>query len=78
MEFINLETLQHVVSKMLNKPVVELTYETKMLHGGTVGQVYLVQGQATTVEGVSLPYQLVLKIQKKYTKNLLIVPKHDT
>lgn len=68
MEFINLETLQQVVSKMLNKPVVELTYETKMLHGGTVGQVYLVQGQATSLEGVSLPYQLVLKVQKKWER----------
>ena len=68
MESINQATLQQVVSKMLSTQITELTYETEMLQGGTVGQVYLIHGEATTKTGTLLPYRLVLKNQKKWER----------
>ena len=68
MESINLATLQQVVSTMLSTQITELTYETEMLQGGTVGQVYLIHGEATTLTGTRLPYRLVLKNQKKWER----------
>jgi tRNA A-37 threonylcarbamoyl transferase component Bud32 len=62
------ETLTHVLSKMLSVNIVHATYQTRQLHGGTLGNVQLVAGMAVTNDGGELPYRVVLKIQKKWER----------
>jgi hypothetical protein len=50
---------------MLGRPVARADHETTPLGGGTVGQVRLVTGMATTVDGESLPFRLVWKTQPR-------------
>jgi len=65
---LNVQTLQRVVSTLLAVPVTEVTYETQALHGGTLGQVSLISGKAITIAGQTLPYKVVLKVQKKWER----------
>lgn len=62
------KTLLYVLSKMFKIQVINATHQNKKLHGGTVGDVYLVSGTAETVKGEALPYNVVLKIQKKWSR----------
>ena len=65
---INAKTLTDVLCKMLGSSVTNAEYKTKRLHGGTVGEVRLVTGVAVTAGGEKLPYNVVLKIQKKWER----------
>ncbi len=63
---IKTETLGLVLSKMLGETIVQTDYQTERLHGGTLGDVRLVVGEAKTASGDHLPYKVVWKSQKKW------------
>ena len=65
---INPETLTHVLSKMLGKPIRRADYHTQELQGGTLGDVYLVTGMAEDAAGAQLPYQVVWKTQMQWER----------
>ena len=65
---INIKTLTQVLGKMLRKDIIKADYQTKSLHGGTLGDVRLVTGTAETNDGELLPYSFVLKSQKKWER----------
>lgn len=65
---IKAETLTQVLSKMLNTEIAHADFQTKQLHGGTVGDVQLVSGNAKTADGGTLPYKIVVKTQKKWER----------
>ena len=62
------ETLTQVLSKMLFTKIISVDFQVKQLHGGTVGNVQLVTGNAKTADGGNLPYKIVLKTQKKWER----------
>lgn len=53
---------------MLDTNIIHADYKTQQLHGGTLGNVQLVTGFAETIDGKSLSYHIVLKIQKKWER----------
>ncbi|MCL2812047.1 MAG: phosphotransferase [Clostridia bacterium] len=65
---VDLQTLIHVLSKMLGLDIRHADYETQRLHGGTLGDVWLVVGMAETAKGVKVPYRVVWKTQKKWER----------
>ncbi|WP_026906824.1 aminoglycoside phosphotransferase family protein [Paucisalibacillus globulus] len=65
---IRFETLIYALSQRFKKDIISADYETMRLQGGTVGNVYLVTGNAETVVGEKLPYRIVLKAQKKWER----------
>jgi thiamine kinase-like enzyme len=64
---INDKTLCAVLSKMLNAEVTGAEHTASGLHGGTLGDVRLIEGTAETAGG-KLPYKVVLKTQKKWER----------
>ncbi|WP_195574989.1 aminoglycoside phosphotransferase family protein [Paenibacillus sp. 1001270B_150601_E10] len=68
MSEIKAETLTPILSKMLGTKINCADFQTKTLHGGTVGNVQLVTGNAQTTDGGTLPYIIVLKTQKKWER----------
>lgn len=68
MSEIKSETLTLVLSKMLRTKIIFSDFQTKQLHGGTVGDVQLVTGNARTTDGWILPFKIVLKVQKKWER----------
>lgn len=62
------EILKYVLIKMLGKTIINGTYETKQLPGGTLGDVRFVAGIAETVDSEKLPYKVVWKKQKKWER----------
>lgn len=62
------EKLVFVLSKMLCVTIINADYQTIQLHGGTLGDVKLVIGEAETTNKEKLPYKLVLKTQKKWER----------
>ena len=62
------ETLKKVLGKALSQDIIEVSFETEQLKGGTVGDVKLVYGVAITLEGKKLPYKVVYKRQKKWER----------
>lgn len=62
------ENLKEVLSKMLNRQIEQVTYETEKLHGGTLGDVQLISGLATCEEKIESPYKVVFKTQKKWAR----------
>ena len=65
---IKTETLTQVLTQMLGEAVTHADYKLTPLKGGTVGEVYLVTGTATTATAQS-PYKIVLKVQKKWERH---------
>ena len=65
---INIETLIAVLSKMLDTQVCRVEYKTTQLHGGTVGNVVLLSGIAEISNKNTLPFNVVLKITKKWER----------
>jgi hypothetical protein len=65
---IRTETLTQVLSKMLGTKIICVDFEAKQLHGGTLGDVQLVTGNAKTADGGKLPYKIVSKTQKKWKR----------
>lgn len=68
MSEIKAETLTQVISKMLGTTIISIDFQSKPLHGGTLGDVQLVTGHATTGDGVQSPYKIVLKTQEKFNR----------
>jgi hypothetical protein len=64
MNEIKAESLKLVLSKMLNTKIIGVDFHTKQLHGGTLGDVQLVTGNAKTNDGGRLSYDIVSKTQK--------------
>ena len=65
---IKLETLIHVLSDVLSVRIVHADYKTTQLHGGTLGDVRLVIGEAEASDGKKIPYQFVWKKQKRWER----------
>lgn len=65
---IKIEILNYALSQLFNTEIISADCETVPLHGGTVGSVYLATGNADTANGETLPYRIVLKIQKKWER----------
>ncbi len=68
MNKIELETLINVLNKIFQTSIVSADYQTKQLHGGTLGDVQLITGIAITVDNKEIPYKVVLKIQQKWER----------
>ena len=64
---ININTLKVVLCKSTKHDIIDVDYQTKELHGGTVGNVYLITGIAKTARE-ELPFHIVLKISKKWER----------
>jgi hypothetical protein len=62
------ETLIKVLKKALGQEIMEVSFETEQLKGGTVGEVMLIYGMARTIEKKELPYKVVYKRQKKWER----------
>ena len=60
--------LMRVLSKMLGTSIIHTDYKIKQLQGGTLGDVRLFTGVAETFDGRKLPYNVVLKVQKKWER----------
>lgn len=60
--------LTDALGKMLGAEVVHADCQESRLHGGTLGDVRLLTGTAQTAQGERLPFQLVLKTQKKWER----------
>jgi len=63
-----IETLSRALSKMFNKTVVNAAYRFKEIQAGAVGDVRLIEGTAETDLNEKLPYKLVIKTQKKWSR----------
>nr|WP_183582979.1 aminoglycoside phosphotransferase family protein [Paenibacillus rhizosphaerae] len=68
MSEIQAETLAQVLSQMHGTKIICADIQTTPLHGGTVGNVQLVTGKATTTDGGEITYRIVLKTQKKWDR----------
>lgn len=68
MSEIKTETLTLVLSKMLGTKIICVDFQAKQLHGGTVGDVQLITGNAKTTDGGELPYTIVSKMQRKWER----------
>lgn len=71
---INPQTLTYVLSNMLESnmlgaEIIHADYQTRQLHGGTLGDVRLVTGIAHASDGRMLPFNIVLKTQKKWERH---------
>lgn len=62
------ENLKKVLGKAWGQEIIDVSYATEQLKGGTVGEVMLVYGVAITVEKKELPYKVVYKRQKKWER----------
>jgi len=62
------ETLTKVLGKMLGVPINHAGYQLTELQGGTLGDVWLVEGIAETANGDKLPYRVVWKTQVKWER----------
>lgn len=60
--------LRAAVSKQLGSPVRIAAYQAAPLHGGTLGDVRLISGDARHGGGRTLPFRIVLKTQKKWER----------
>ncbi|WP_135549928.1 aminoglycoside phosphotransferase family protein [Paenibacillus cymbidii] len=68
MNELKVETLSRILSKMLGTKIIGVDFHMKPLRGGTLGDVQLVTGNATTADGGKLPYKIVSKTQKKWER----------
>ena len=62
------KSLLQALSNMLGVLVRDAAFETELLQGGDVGEVYRISGNAVTDHG-SHPFTLVLKKQKKWDRH---------
>lgn len=67
-EIFSLSSLLSALNGQFDNEVMDATYQTKELHGGTLGNVYLVSGLATMKDHSIKPYQLVFKKQQKWER----------
>ena len=62
------QALIKALNKMFDNDVIVTDYQTTQLHGGTLGDVYLVQGNALTEKGENKSFEIVSKTQKKWER----------
>lgn len=60
--------LKIAISKMFSKTIEDFSYESKRLHGGTLGDVQLISGTVKCHNMQVQPYKLVMKSQKKWKR----------
>jgi hypothetical protein len=63
-----MKSLYTALSHMLKEPVYGADYQETQLHGGTLGDVKLLTGNAKTKAGDALPFRLVRKTQKTWER----------
>jgi hypothetical protein len=56
------------VGALLGTPAARIDYQSTPLHGGTLGDVQLLSGEAETPDGKRLPFRLVQKTQKRWQR----------
>jgi hypothetical protein len=66
---LNIDTLKHVLNKSLNRKIINTDYQIKELHGGTLGDVKLISGNAESIDNEKILYKIVKKIQKKWKRH---------
>ncbi|MBN1776644.1 MAG: aminoglycoside phosphotransferase family protein [Clostridiales bacterium] len=62
------EALRRAAGSLLGTPVLRTEYKAQSLQGGTLGDVQLITGSAQTADGRELPFQIVMKTQKKWER----------
>lgn len=62
------DKLKYVLGKKFGSDITSADYKTKRLHGGTLGDVWLVTGDAVCSNGTILPYKVVYKTQQKWQR----------
>lgn len=67
-EEIELDTLKLALAMKFGKSIIRADYQSKQVHGGTLGDVRLVEGTAESESGETLPYQIIWKKQKKWAR----------
>ena len=65
---IDYDALIRALSKKTDADIVRADCLSTRLHGGTLGDVRLLAGIAVTGSGNEIPYEMVLKIQKKWER----------
>ena len=60
--------LMKVLYKMFGTEILSADFQTRQLHGGTLGDVKLVSGMVKTAGGETLPYSVVWKTQMKWER----------
>ena len=60
--------LTRVLSKKFSTDIVSADYTDERLDGGTLGDVRLVTGTATDINGKSIPYKVVFKTQRQWER----------
>ena len=68
MGIIDQGVLTRVLSKKFNTDIVSADYSDERLDGGTLGDVRLVTGTATDINGKSIPYKVVFKTQRQWER----------
>ncbi len=71
---IKLETLIHVLSDVLSVRIVHADYKTTQLHGGTLGDVRLVIGEAEATDGKKYHFDLSLRNRKNGNAMVIQTP----
>ena len=62
------EKLKRALSNMFDIEITHADYAMQQLHGGTLGDVQLISGIAQTIDDEQIPYNIVLKAQKKWER----------
>ncbi len=62
------EMLIHVLSTIFGQEIASASYQSKSLHGGTLGDVRLISGTARAKTQQEYPYQVVRKTQAKWER----------
>lgn len=57
------------LTEKLGEQVIDVTFETIPLHGGTLGAVNLLSGMAKISDGTERPFKIVHKTQKRWERN---------
>lgn len=68
-ETLTIDSITKILSKIFCTEIVNADFKATQLHGGTVGNIRLIEGIAVTADGHKLPYKVVLKVQKKWSRH---------
>jgi len=62
------DPLLRAAGALLGVPVLRADYQSTPLHGGTLGDVRLISGEAEAADGSRLPFRIVQKTQKRWER----------
>lgn len=68
-EILTKENLAEVLSKMFETGIIRVEFQSEQLKDGTVGDVRFVTGTAESDNGTKLPFNVVLKVQRKWERH---------